>query len=297
MLRNILKYIAFLAIIGFAVLWWITMPARESEAALAGLSGDAAQGESVFWAAGCASCHAAPGAEGEARLVLSGGLGFDTEFGTFHAPNISPDPEAGIGSWTLADLANAMRHGTAPDGAHYYPAFPYTSYARADLQDIADLHAFLQTLPPSSEPSLPHEVGFPFNIRRSLGGWKFLFANEDWVMPANGEEITRGRYLVEALGHCGECHTPRNALGGPDYSRWLQGAPSPDGKGRIPALTPDALAWSELDIAAYLSTGFTPEFDSAGGEMADVVLNLAHLPESDLRAIAAYLKSLPAAQQ
>ncbi|UYV39250.1 cytochrome c [Rhodobacteraceae bacterium D3-12] len=294
-MRKLLKIVVVLALIGLAVFWFVTRPSRVDPDALAGLSGDAAKGEQVFWAAGCAACHAAPKAEGEARLVLAGGMAFASPFGTFFAPNISPDPEHGIGGWSLEALVNAMKHGTGPNGAHYYPAFPYTSYARAELADIADLHAFLATLPASDAANTPHDVGFPFNIRRSLGGWKFLFSRPEWVMDVSGDELERGRYLVEALGHCGECHTPRNALGGLDYSRWLQGAATPDGKGKVPALTPDALTWSAVDIAAYLGTGFTPDFDSAGGHMADVVLNLANLPKSDLAAIAAYLKAMPAA--
>ena len=297
MLRKLLTALVLLALAGFAVFWWLTRPDRVNPAVLAGLSGDAARGEPVFWAGGCASCHAAPGAEGDARLVLAGGMAFPSPFGTFHAPNISSDPQAGIGGWSIDQLANAMLHGTSPRGRHYYPAFPFTSYTRAEPQDIADLHAFLQTLPASGTPSQPHEVGFPFNIRRGLGLWKLLFNRSDWVVPVTGDTLTRGRYLVESLGHCGECHTPRNALGGLDYGRWLQGAPTPDGKGKVPALTPDALTWSEPDIAAYLKSGFTPEFDSAGGHMADVVQNLSHLPQSDLMAIAAYLKAVPKGAQ
>lgn len=288
-----LRYIVILALIGVGVFWVVTRPAQVDAAQVAQLSTDAARGETVFWAAGCAACHAAPGAEDEERRVLSGGMAFPSPFGTFHAPNISPDPDHGIGGWSVAELASAMLHGTAPDGAHYYPAFPYASYARATLDDVGDLHAYLMTLPASDTPSRPHDVGFPFNIRRSLGGWKWLFAHDDWIVPVTGETLERGRYLVEALGHCGECHTPRNALGGLDYGRWLQGAPSPDGKGRVPAITPDKLDWSERDIAAYLSTGFTPEYDVAGGHMTEVVKNLAHLPEDDLSAIAAYLKAVP----
>lgn len=290
-MRKLLKILMILAVLGLAAFWFPTRPSRVDPAALAGLSGDVARGETVFWAAGCASCHAAPRAEGASRTTLSGGMAFPSPFGTFHAPNISPDPTHGIGNWSVTDLANAMLHGTSPQGAHYYPAFPYTSYARAALQDVADLHAYVMTLPASAIPSLPHDVGFPFNIRRTLGGWKLLFAGSGWVTDVPPEH-ERGRYLVEALGHCGECHTPRNALGGLDYDRWLQGAPDPSGKGRVPAITPDRLDWSARDIAAYLATGFTPEFDSAGGHMADVVQNMAHLPESDLAAIAAYLKAL-----
>ncbi|MYM53878.1 c-type cytochrome [Thalassovita mangrovi] len=291
------RYFVFLIILAGAVFWWITAPKRVSETDIAGLTGDAVRGETVFWAGGCAACHSAPGAEGDARLVLSGGRGFASDFGTFHAPNISPDPTHGIGGWQAVDLVNAMRHGTAPDGSHYYPAFPYTSYARADLQDMVDLWAFLQTLPASDLPDTAHEVGFPFSIRRLLGGWKFLFSGPDQVVTADlPPEAARGRALVEGLGHCGECHSPRNALGGIDYARWLGGAPNPAGRGTIPNITPGKLTWSEPDLVEYFTSGFTPDYDSAGGEMAEVVQNLAKLPVEDRRAIAAYLKAVPAVE-
>jgi len=261
--------------------------------ALAGLVPDLAVGEQVFYAAGCASCHSTPGSVGEAKLVLGGGQTFPSPFGTFYAPNISPDPDHGIGGWSALDLANAMQHGISPAGQHYYPAFPYASYIKAELSDIMSLHAFLATLPSSAEPSKPHEVGFPFNIRRTLGGWKFLFLRPDWVVSGDlTPEETRGRYLAEALGHCAECHTPRNALGGLQLANWLGGAPNPDGKGKVPNITPGQLDWSSADIAEYLSSGFTPEFDTAGGHMVAVVENTAKLPPADRAAIAAYLKKV-----
>ncbi|MGI3167614.1 c-type cytochrome [Pseudooceanicola sp. C21-150M6] len=294
---RVVALLALLAVLGFGIFWLVTRPGSVDTASYSALTGDATAGEQVFWAGGCASCHAAKGAEGEDRLILSGGRAFPSDFGTFHAPNISPS-EAGIGGWSLTDLANAMQHGTSPDGQHYYPAFPYTSYVKATPQDIADLYAFLQTLPASDTANLPHEVGFPFNIRRLLGGWKLLFFKDDWVLADTGEDatLTRGRYLAEALGHCAECHTPRNALGGLDTSRWLGGAPLPGGAGTVPNITPGKLDWSEADIAAYLKTGFTPEFDSAGGEMAEVVQNMSHLSDADVAAIAAYLKAVPAVE-
>jgi mono/diheme cytochrome c family protein len=228
----------------------LTRPDRIAAAELSGLAGDAARGEIVFAAAGCTGCHAAPGAESEARLVLSGGQRFASPFGTFVAPNISPDPQAGIGGWTFPDFANAVMRGVSPEGQHYFPAFPWTTYNKAAPQEIADLFAYMQTLPASPDVAPAHEVPFPFNIRRSLGGWKFLFEDRDWVLAeVPTPELERGRYLVEALGHCGECHTPRNALGGLDRSRWLGGAPNPSGQGRIPNITPGALQWSAADIA------------------------------------------------
>ena len=286
-----------LAVLGGGAFWMITRPAPMAAGTYEGLTGDPVQGETVFWAGGCAACHAAPGAEGEARLVLVGGMPFKTQFGTFHAPNISSDPKAGIGDWSVADLGNAMQAGVSPQGAHYYPVFPYTSYVHATPQDIADLHAFMATLPADPTPSVPHDVGFPFSIRASLGGWKLLFFTDDWAVTGDLDaQQLRGRYLVEALGHCAECHTPRNALGGAERSRWLAGGPNPSGQGTIPNITPGGLSWSEGDIAEYLKSGFTPEFDVAGGEMADVVKNTAHLSDEDRAAIASYLKIVPAIQ-
>jgi mono/diheme cytochrome c family protein len=274
--------------------WFLTRPSPLPDDAMAGISADTAHGETVFWAAGCASCHSAAEAEGDARLILSGGQHFPSPFGTFVAPNISSDPTEGIGNWSALDLANAMTRGVSPSGQHYFPAFPYASYNKSDLQDIADLRAFLATLPADPRPSEPHDVMFPFNIRAALGGWKLLFLSHDWAVTGDlTPDEQRGRYLVEALGHCGECHTPRNLLGGMERSRWLAGGPVPAGKGRFPNITPAGLVWSQSDIAEYLKSGFTPDFDSAGGHMASVVENLAHLPDSDRLAIAAYLKKVP----
>jgi mono/diheme cytochrome c family protein len=297
MIRRLFSLCVTAAVIGFAVFWMLTRPALLDNDALAGLSGDVSRGEVVFWAGGCASCHMAPGSEGAAVYDLVGGEKFPSPFGTFIAPNISPDPDYGIGGWTEQDLANAMMRGVSPEGQHYFPVFPYASFAKAERQDIVDLYAYLMTLPAIAVPSQPHEVGFPFNIRRSLGGWKLLFFNDDWVLSGDlSAEETRGRYLVEALAHCGECHTPRNALGGMELDRWLAGGPVPGGKGSFPNITPAKLDWSGADIAEYLTSGFTPDYDSAGGHMALVVENMARLPASDRAAIAAYLLRVPPAQ-
>lgn len=282
---------------GLGVFWIVTMPHPLADDALVGLAPDVAHGETVFWAAGCASCHAAPDAEGAAKLRLVGGQEFPSDFGTFVAPNISSDNAQGIGDWSALDLANAMTRGVSPDGQHYYPVFPYASYNMVKLQDVVDLRAFLATLPASDTPSKPHDVGFPFNIRRVLGGWKLFFNPDGWVVETVPSEVEqRGRYLVEALGHCGECHTPRNMFGGSDRDRWLAGAAIPTGKGRFPDLRPGAMTWSEQDLSYYFETGFTPDFDSAGGHMALVVQNLAKAPPEDRAAIAAYLQVIPAAK-
>jgi len=292
-MRRIFMIFTVIALVGLAGFWAVTRPTFVPEAELAGLTGDATAGEAVFWSAGCASCHAAEGATGEGRLLLTGGQRFASDFGSFVAPNISPHPEAGIGDWTLAEFVTALQEGVSPEGRHYYPAFPYTAYRLAERQDLADLWAFWQTLPASDVASEPHDVGFPVSIRRTVGVWNLLNLRDDFTVDGElTEQEARGRYLSEALAHCAECHTPRDALGGLDRAAWMTGAPNPSGSGTIPALTPDRLRWSEAEIAAYLNDGFTPEFDSAGGHMVSVIRNLAMLPEADRDAIAAYLKVL-----
>jgi mono/diheme cytochrome c family protein len=292
-MKRLLGAVLVLGLIGLGVFWFITRPKTLSEGEIAGFVPDLARGEYVFNASGCASCHSAEGATGDDLLVLSGGKAFPSPFGTFRAPNISPGPQ-GIGGWSALDLANALHEGVSPDGSHYFPALPYGTYRRMAFADISSLHTYLMTLPPSDVESLPHEVGFPFNIRRSLGGWKFLFLTDGWVVEDVPPEAETGRYIAEAMAHCGECHTPRNILGGPKLGQWLGGAPNPSGKGTIPNITPGELEWSEDEITEYLTTGFTPDFDVAGGLMAEVVQNLAKLPKEDVRSIAKYLKAVPA---
>ncbi len=294
---RILGWFLVLGVIGAGGLWVLARPAPLAESDVAGLTGDAVHGEEVFWAAGCASCHMAVEATGDAELVLSGGQRFASDFGTFVAPNISQDAEHGIGGWSLLDLANAITRGVSPEGQHYYPALPYASYAKMEMQDVADLHAFMQTLPADPTPSHAHDLAFPFSRREAVGVWKLLFLDDDWALAGNlTPTADRGRYVAEALAHCGECHTPRNRLGGMDTARWLAGAPNPSGEGRIPNITPAKLTWEVVDIVQYLTTGFTPDYDSVGGHMAHVVENMARLPETDRQAVAEYLKAVPAAE-
>ena len=291
---RLVRWGIFLALLGAAFGWWLSRPVGVDDALLAGLTPDPEQGALVFWAGGCASCHAADDAKGDDLLVLAGGQSLASDFGAFTVPNISPHPEAGIGGWSALDLANAMMAGVSPDGRHYYPSFPYTSYIKMTAQDVVDLHAYLVTLPASDQVNPPHDLGFPFTVRRGIGLWKQLNLKDDWVLAGDVDaQIARGRYLVEGPGHCSECHTPRDFAGGLDLSNWMTGAPNPSGKGRIPGIDPASLTWSAADIAYYLESGFTPEYDSAGGHMAKVVGNMARLPASDRAAIAAYLKALP----
>ncbi|MGV1751421.1 c-type cytochrome [Agrobacterium sp. CG674] len=288
-------------VVGFGIFMGVTAPERQAPSHWANLGEpNLANGETLFWAGGCASCHAAPDATGDALKTLAGGQALPSPFGTFHVPNISPDPQHGIGAWTLAQFGDAMTRGVGKDGEHLYPSFPYNSYARMTPQDINDLFAYLKSLPASTNDAPGHDLPFPFNIRLVLGGWKFLYFDkgEPRVEIANANaQVVRGQYLVEGPGHCGECHTPRDALGGFMKGQWLAGGPNPEGEGRIPDIRPESQtigSWSEADIANYLETGFTPDFDSAGGSMVKVQQNMARLPAEDRQAIAAYLKALPA---
>ncbi|MDH3582155.1 MAG: cytochrome c [Hyphomicrobiales bacterium] len=299
MIKRLAAAIAALAIAAAALFWLLTLPRPLAAAALPDYAGDPVNGERMFWAGGCASCHAARGAKGDDKLKLVGGLALNTPFGVFRAPNISPDPQTGIGGWSALDLVNAMQRGLAPDGRHYYPAFPYASYARMRTADIIDLKVFLDTLPAVRNTVAGHDLNFPFNVRRGLGLWKLVYLSDEPVVePAVTDALVkRGRYLVEGPGHCGECHTPRDVAGGVKPAAWLSGAPNPEGKGIIPNITPHGeglKVWSAKDIAYYLESGFTPEFDSVGGAMVAVQENMAQLPADDRAAIAAYLKTVPA---
>ena len=250
----------------------------------------------IFNAGGCASCHQSVGQDD--RLRLGGGLELKSPFGSFFVPNISPDPKDGIGSWKVADLVNAMQAGVSPDGRHYYPAFPYATYAHAKAEDIRDLMAYLRSLPPVAGKAPEHRLAFPFNMRRTLGFWKLLYLDHAPIPsePAQKPEWNRGRYLVEALGHCAECHSGRDRLGGIVLGQRFAGGPDLEGKGWVPNITPDkdGLAdWSLTDIAYALKTGETPDGDSVGGSMRAVVRNMAELPDADVTAIATYIKSLP----
>ncbi len=289
--------VAVVVVAGAALAWALSAPrprySAEEWQAL-GLAGDAAAGRLVFFAGGCESCHKSPGQDDPLRL--GGGLELKTPFGSFYPPNISSDPVDGIGAWRPVDIANALMSGVSPDGQHFYPAFPYTSYQRMTPKDVANLAAFLRTLPPVKGRAPANALAFPFSIRRAVGLWKLLYFNDAGLRPdpSQSEQWNRGRYLVEGPGHCGECHTPRNFLGAMDLSRALAGAPLPDGHGKSGNLRGgDFLNWTNADIVEALTSGFTPSGDVLGAGMTAVVGNLAKLPESDRQAIAVYLKSLP----
>ena len=281
------------AVTGLAVFLIVTVPAIIPGSALPAYSPDVGNGQMVFNAGGCSACHAAAGQD---RTMLGGGLAIPSPFGTFYAPNISPDANDGIGGWSEADFVTALKRGTSPAGTHYFPAFPYGSYQRVGIEDIRDLFAYIKTLPPVPGRIRDHDLSFPFNVRRLVGGWKFLFLDRQPLSPdaARSAEWNRSAYLVNGLGHCAECHSPRNFLGGIVASQRFAGGPNPEGEGWVPNITQKGLrSWSEKDIASFLATGELPDGDFAGGSMVRVIKNISQLGDNDRAAMAVYIKSLP----
>lgn len=255
--------------------------------------GDPKRGEYLAAAAGCVGCHTE---KKDGAPAYAGGRALKTPFGTFYGPNITPHPEAGIGRWSESDFIRAMRHGERPDGANLFPAFPYPSFTQITDDDLRHLWAYLRALPPNSRANQAHELGILYRWRPLISVWKWMFFTPG-PLAADAKatpEVNRGKYLVQALGHCGECHTPRNVLGGPIKDRLLAGGRGPENK-RVPNLTPTRLkSWSDADLRGFLQTGDTPDGDSANETMAEVIQNTtSKLTPDDLAAMVAYLRALP----
>ena len=254
---------------------------------------DARRGAYLAKAADCIGCHTEekPGA-----MPFAGGRALTTPFGTFYGSNITPDEKNGIGRWTEADFFRAMHEGTSPDGRPYYPAFPYPSFTKITDDDLRDLWAYLRSLPPSARENHPHDLRFPFRWRSLVFVWKRLFFTPGRFAgaPAATPVLNRGAYLVQALGHCGECHTPRNVFGAPKKDRYLAGGTGPDGK-KVPNLTPTRLAKiSDEGLRDLLTSGTYPDGDQPAEAMAEVIRNTtSQLTPHDLDAMIAYLRSLP----
>jgi mono/diheme cytochrome c family protein len=307
-LAAIVAVVVVLAGAGLAAVLSATTPETVPASALPRYVPDLDNGETMFAIGGCASCHAVPNADKSKvdRTRLGGGLALKTAFGTFYAPNISPDRNDGIGHWSEANFISAMWKGTDEHGRNLYPVFPYTSYQSMRLDDVRDLFAYLKTLPPVAGRPPRHELAFPFNYRRLIGFWKLLFLHGGQFMPdpTKSTQWNRGAYLVEGPGHCAECHSPRNMLGAIMTSQRFAGGPAADGDGWVPNITPtglkhwskENLAWSEKDIASFLDDGMNPAGDYAGGSMAEVIRNTSQLEPADRAAIAAYIASLPAVE-
>jgi mono/diheme cytochrome c family protein len=293
MLRKLVILAVILGGVGLVAFWFLTRPVVVEASALGPHAPNPDNGRIMFFAGGCSSCHAT---SKEEPTRLGGGLGLKSPFGTFYVPNISSDPKDGIGGWSEAQFVTAMLKGTSPNGAHYYPSFPYTSYQRMRIEDLRDLFAHLKTLPPVEGKVRGHDLPFPFTIRRTLGGWKLLFLDGERFRPdpAQSAEWNRGAYLANGPGHCAECHSPRNLLGGIVTSQRFAGGPNPEGEGWVPNITQARLKdWSKGEIEEVLATGTTPDGDSVGSTMAAVVRNTGQLPAADRAAIATYIKSLP----
>jgi mono/diheme cytochrome c family protein len=252
---------------------------------------EVARGAYLVRAGGCVSCHVVP--KGQA---FAGGRALATPFGTFYTPNITPDRETGIGSWSDADFLGAMRRGARPDGANYFPVFPYPSFTGIADTDMLAIKAYLFSLPPVHAADRPHDVSFPYSWRFLQNGWKLLFFKPGPFKPAPGHDAAynRGAYLVTALAHCAECHTPRNFLGGLEHGRELSGtADGPDGQ-LVPNITPDPATgiggWDKDDLVHFLTTGEGPDGSAAKGAMREVIADgLKYLSGADIEAIADYL--------
>jgi mono/diheme cytochrome c family protein len=297
MMKKLIVPAAVCAALGVATVWFLTIPQTVPASALPPHTADLANGQTMFAIGGCASCHATP--KQDDRTRLGGGRPLGSPFGTFYPSNISPDPRDGIGTWTEVQFVTALHKGTSPRGSHYYPAFPYTSYQQITIADAQDLFAYLKTLPAVRGRVRDHELSFPFNIRRTLGGWKLLFLDGAPFNPDAGQSAqwNRGAYLVNAPGHCAECHSPRNPLGGIVSSLRFTGGPVLDGEGNVPNITQFMLKdWSVDDLADMLDSGMTPDGDRVGGSMVDVVRNTSQLSKADRDAMAVYIKSLPAVE-
>jgi mono/diheme cytochrome c family protein len=260
--------------------------------ALEAIEGNAERGAYLARMSGCIACHTDVEGGG---APLAGGLELETDFGTFHSPNLTTERENGIGAWTPEMFAKAVRQGISPEGVSYYPAFPYPFYSRFSDQDIADLWAAFQTVPPVSEPSLPQALQFPYSFRPALKAWRALFLDMGPFEPTPGksEKWNRGKFIVRGPAHCGACHTPRNFLGARQVELRLHGATGLPEGGKSPPITAKGLierGWTVGNLEYALKTGITPDGDAFGGSMGEVVREgTSFLTQSDREAIATYL--------
>jgi mono/diheme cytochrome c family protein len=294
LLRKLIVLGVLLAAVGAASFMVLTGARAVPENALGPHTPDLENGRTMFLAGNCGSCHATPNQPDQTRL--GGGLGLKSPFGTFYPPNISPDPQDGIGAWSEAQFVTAMVKGTSPDGWHLYPVFPYTSFQHMRFGDIRDLFAYIKTLPQVAGVVEENDLPVHYKIRRTLGVWKLLYLDGETFKPdpSKSEQWNRGAYLVNGVAHCAECHSPRNFLGGIKRGQRFAGGPDFEGDGFVPNITQKGISdWSEKDIATMLESGDLPDGDRVGGAMVKVVRNTAQMSAADRAAIAAYIKSLP----
>lgn len=291
-MRFLLWLVAVIVVIGAGVGIYMLTPVR-GPARDTTLVGDVERGNYLIRLGGCVTCHTDPKNK-DALLAGSQSAGLATPFGTFYPPNITSSKSAGIGGWTEAQFAAALSDGEGPQG-HLYPAFPYDTYTLMSDQEVADLYAALMATPPVDTPSKPHQVAFPFNQRWLMAGWKHLFFHPQRFAadPAQSEAWNRGRYIVFGPGHCVTCHSPRNPLGGIEAGRELSGNPGDGPGGKAPSLLKADLEKKQYDpesLASVLVDGFTPEMDSLGRAMGEVIEDeTSHWTDEDRAAVAAYL--------
>lgn len=272
-----------------AVIAWPIGPSVETIS----LVGNADQGAYLARASGCIACHTN---FAEGGLPLAGGVALETPFGTLFSPNLTTDPDHGIGGWSMDQFARAVRQGVSPKGEPYYPAFTYPFYANFSDQDIADLWAAFQTVPPVETPSIDHEMAFPFDHRWGLKLWRAAFLEPPRTNPiqGKGDMWNRGRELVEGATHCAACHTGRNFVGArKSDTEHFMGSDALPGGDKAPAIDVQTLqtrGWDAASLAYALRTGLTPDGDAFGGAMGEVVLyGTSFLSEADRQAIATYL--------
>lgn len=278
------RFVFVLVLVALVLGYWLFAPPRVGSPAISDSAAAVERGRYLVAAGGCISCHQGT----EDPESLSGGLALESEFGTFYVPNITPHDETGIGRWSAADFLRALKHGRSPDGSFYYPAFPYPAYAGMADEDVLDIAAYLMTLSPVAGEVPDHELP-PWLYRWTISGWNRLAALLQPGLPAETDaEVARGAYLARHLGHCGECHTPRNRLGIPDLHREFGGAML--GDARVEAIDREALAsWSEQDFTLFLALGLKPDGEFVGGEMEPVIQhNTSRLTAADQKALAAF---------
>jgi mono/diheme cytochrome c family protein len=288
-----------LAVLGLGAFWLLSAPRPLALADIPAHTADLANGEKLYNAAGCRSCHLpGPDLKDVDPSLPAGGKPLKTPVGTFYPPNLTPDPETGLGNWTDLQFVNAVQRGISPGGQHYIPAFPYTSYAAMRTEDVLDIRSYLATLPAVKSPERAADLPAAFIVRRGIGLWKWIgLDTAKWQPdPAQTESWNRGAYLVNGPGHCAECHTPRNIAMARDNSQAFAGGPHPEGEGRVPSLRSliERGRYKDAkDIASALQFGEMLGYDKiSSGGMGQVQQNISKLPEADILAIGEYVASL-----
>jgi mono/diheme cytochrome c family protein len=286
-------------LLGGAVFWILSAPRPLGPEAIPQHQANVENGKFFYTIGGCISCHKPDPKNTSADASLpSGGAPLKTPIGILYPPNLTPDPETGIGKWSELDFVNAVQRGISHSGSHDIPALPYTSYAAMRTEDVLDIRAYLMTLKPVVAETKPPDIPLLFILRRGIGLWKWIgFSDAKWQPdPQHTESWNRGSYLVNGPGHCAECHTPRNIFMVRDNTRAFAGGPHPDGEGRVPSLRGliERNRYKDVDdLVSAMQYGETYGYDKlSSGGMGDVQANLSKLPDADLKAIAEYLVSL-----